>query len=232
MVIVRYALPVLVCLVIGGCGSALRWEPETHVVRSGETVYSIAFQYGIDQRDLIGWNGLSADGLIFTGQRLRLTPPDGYRPPRPAASTNRPRGPVASHRRTSPSGPVAAPPVKWRWPTSGPVIAGFGATAKTQSGVHIAGKRGQKIYAAAGGVVVYAGSGLPGYGQLLIIKHSSDYLSAYGHNQKLMVGEGDRVKSGQLIARMGEGPGQRPLLHFEIRRSGEPVNPLKYLPKR
>jgi len=232
MVIARYSLPVLVCLVIGACSSALRWEPETHVVRSGETVYSIAFQYGIDQRDLIGWNGLNANGLIFEGQRLRLTAPDGYRAPRPATSTSRPREPAASSRRTSAAGPVAALPVKWRWPTNGPVIAGFGATAKTQSGVHIAGKRGQKIYAAAAGEVVYAGSGLPGYGQLLIIKHSSDYLSAYGNNQKLMVGEGDRVKSGQLIARMGDGPGQRPLLHFEIRRSGEPVNPLKYLPKR
>ena len=97
--------------------------------------------------------------------------------------------------------------------------------------MHIGGKRGQSIVAAARGEVVYAGSGLPGYGQLLIIKHTSDYLSAYGHNQTLLVGEGDQVQGGQVIARMGEGPGQRPLLHFEIRRGGQPANPLGYLPK-
>jgi lipoprotein NlpD len=228
MLVVRHLAPVLACLIMGACSSALRWEPETHVVQSGETVYSIAFQYGIDQRDLIGWNQLGSGGLIFTGQQLRLSAPDGYSPGQLSSSTAR-RQEAA---RRAPSAQSGAALVKWRWPTEGTIIAGFGATAKTQSGVHIAGKRRQPIKAAASGEVVYAGSGLPGYGQLLIIKHTSDYLSAYGHNQKLLVGEGDRVQGGQLIAQMGDGPGQRPLLHFEIRRSGQPVNPLGYLPKR
>jgi lipoprotein NlpD len=232
MVVVRTLLLVVVCLVIGACSSALRWAPETHVVRSGETVYSIAFQYGIDQRDLIGWNQLGTNGLIFAGQRLRLAPPDGYSPSHTPLPTNRRQETGTPAGRAPPSGQSATVPVTWRWPTNGSIIAGFRATAKTQSGVHIAGKRGQPIQAAASGEVVYAGSGLPGYGQLLIIKHTSDYLSAYGHNQRLLVGEGDRVQGGQLIARMGDGPGQRPLLHFEIRRSGQPVNPLGYLPKR
>jgi len=226
MVVVRHLALVCACLMIGACTGALRWTPETHVVRSGETIYTIAFEYGIDQRDLLGWNNLDTNGLIFAGQRLRLTPPEGDSGSRPSSTTNR------QQKTATASGKVDTTPVNWRWPTDGAVISAFGATVKTESGVHIAGKRGQQIHAAAGGQVVYAGSGLPGYGQLLIIKHTSDYLSAYGHNQQLLVGEGDRVSGGQMIAKMGEGPGQRPLLHFEIRRAGKPVNPLKYLPKR
>jgi len=226
MFAVRSLAPLLACLILGACSSALQWTPETHVVRSGETVYSIAFQYGIDQRDLIRWNRLDGNGLIFAGQRLRLTAPAS------SASSSEPRQSASAPDRSASSAQATARPVTWRWPTEGKVIAGFGATAKTQSGLHIAGQRNQSIQAAASGEVVYAGSGLPGYGQLLIIKHSSVYLSAYGHNQRLLVAEGDRVQGGQVIARMGEGPGQRPILHFEIRRQGKPVNPLGYLPKQ
>lgn len=240
MAAVRILLLITSCLMLAACSSALRWDPQTrmqtraqtHTVQSGQTVYSIAFQYGIDQRDLIGWNGLGTGGLIFAGQRLRLTAPDGYSSQRSSAPAARRQAPSASPRSAPPPGRIASTPVQWRWPTDGKVIAGFGATAKTQSGVQIAGRRGQPVVAAARGEVVYAGNGLPGYGNLLIIKHSSDYLSAYGHNQKLLVAEGDQVQAGQLIARMGEGPGQRPLLHFEIRRSGQPADPLAYLPKR
>lgn len=227
----RTLLPVVACLLLGACSGALRWAPESHVVRSGDTVYSIAFRYGIDQRDLIGWNKLNADGLIFQGQRLRLSPPNGYTASRSAPPRRRAE-PDVPVRRESPPARSVATRVSWRWPSGGRIIAGFGGTAKTQSGVHIAGKRGEAIRAAAGGEVVYAGSGLPGYGQLLIIKHTADFLSAYGHNESLLVGEGDRVQGGQVIARMGDGPGQRPLLHFEIRRAGQPVNPLGYLPRR
>jgi len=236
MLAVRQLAPVLACLipvilVLSACSSALQWTPETHIVRSGDTVYSIAFQYGIDQRDLIAWNRLNTDGLIFPGQRLRLTAPGGSSPQRtsaPSSSTVGRREPV----RPPGAGSAAGAPLKWRWPTDGRVIAGFGSTPKTQSGIHIGGKLRQPIRAAAAGEVVYAGSGLPGYGQLLIIRHTPAYLSAYGHNRKLLVGEGDRVQAGQQIAQMGEGPGRRPLLHFEIRRSGRPVNPLGYLPNR
>ncbi len=232
MVLIRYLLPVVACLLIGACSSVLRWTPEAHVVVSGETVYSIAFRYGIDQRDLIGWNKLSASGLIFEGQHLRLTAPDRYIPVQSPAQTTGSGNSTPATRRAPLPGQSPAVPVTWTWPVNGPVIAGFATTARTQSGVHITGKRGQSVHAAASGEVVYAGNGLPGYGQLLIIKHTSNYLSAYGHNQKLVVGEGDRVTGGQLIAKMGEGLNQRPLLHFEIRRSGKPVNPLQYLPKR
>jgi len=125
-----------------------------------------------------------------------------------------------------------APPAHWQWPATGKVVKAFGQSPQTESGIQIAGRWHQAILAAAGGVVVYAGSGLPGYGHLLIIKHNAAYLSAYGHNDALLVKEGEHVRKGQKIARMGEGPGRRPLLHFEIRKNGRPVDPIRYLPAR
>ena len=228
------AIVVLVIALVG-CQNALRWTPEYHEVRAGETVYSIAWRYGLDQRDLLAWNDLDSAGLIYPGQQLRLSPPTSARSARSgrgtADRTSPPGGPAAGGNRPATS-PPAQPVAGWQWPTAGSVVSGFGATAKTQSGIQIAGRVKQPIVAAAAGEVVYSGSSLPGYGQLLIIKHNADFLSAYGHNESLLVAEGDRVKPGQRIARMGTGPGKRPLLHFEIRRHGEPVNPLRYLPPR
>ena len=225
----RHWLLVIACLWLGACSSALNWTPETHVVAPGETVYQIAFRYRLDQADLIGWNRLGSGGLIFVGQELRLTPPPGYSGSRSSSTASSGSRSTSSKPRPPPR---QASAVSWQWPTAGNVVAGFGTTAKTQSGMHIGGKLKQSINAASAGEVVYAGSGLPGYGQLLIIKHSEAYLSAYGHNEKLLVREGDRVSAGQKIARMGEGPGQRPVLHFEIRKWGKPVNPMGYLPRR
>ena len=209
----------MLCLLAVGCESALRWSPEYYVVQPGDTLYSIAFGYRIDQRDLAAWNNLGSGSLIRTGQRLKMT------------------GSAMDHRQaTAKSSSVAStqakPVATWQWPTDGAVISGYGASSKTQSGIQIGGRRGQTVRAAAPGEIVYSGSGLPGYGQLLIIKHNANYLSAYGHNDSLEVNEGDQVEMGQRIARMGNGPGRRPLLHFEIRRNGKPVNPVKYLPSR
>lgn len=218
------ALSGLLAAGLSGCAGALRWEPDYHTVREGETLYSIAFRYDLDQRQLAAWNGLGDGSLIYAGQRLRLS--------REAGSA------AASSRSTSQSRPKTTPPTRhvpvgdWRWPADGPVIEGFGASPRTQSGMQIGGRRGQAVRSASGGQVVYAGSGLKTYGQLIIIKHNATYLSAYGHNQELLVKEGDRVNGGQQIARMGDGPGRKPLLHFEIRRDGKPVNPLAYLPQR
>lgn len=211
---------------VAGCGGqAVRWTPDYHVVRSGETLYAIAWRYGVDHRELAAWNGLGDGSLIYPGQRIRLSP---------SASGGQSRPPPAQSAGKSPA--PRAPPVRpvsgWAWPTVGPVVSAYGTTPKTESGIHIGGRLGQPVLAAAPGEVVYAGSGLVGYGQLLIIKHNETYLSAYGHNQALLVAEGQRVTGGQQVGRMGEGSGQQPILHFEIRRNGQPVDPIGFLPRR
>lgn len=121
-------------------------------------------------------------------------------------------------------------PHHWQWPTQGAVSTGF--DPPNEKGVNIEGQYGQSVVAAAPGTVVYSGNALKGYGELIIIKHSDDYLSAYGFNSRRVVHEGQQVRAGQLIAQMGEGPGQKAELHFEIRYKGQPVDPRKYLPKQ
>lgn len=224
--LLRLPAVTLACLLLLSCSSALRWEPDTHVVQSGETIYSIAFRYDIDQRDLMAWNDIDNAALIFPGQRLRLSP-SGAGTGAPAGSGGRAAGTTSA-----PPPPPAVQSVGWKWPTDGALVAAYGSSTKTQSGIQIGGKRGQPVHAASAGRVVYAGDGLAGYGHLLIVKHNDDYLSAYGHNDRLLAKEGDTVASGEKIASMGIGPGRRALLHFEIRRRGEPVDPLRYLPKR
>ena len=120
--------------------------------------------------------------------------------------------------------------LSWRWPLDGRVIRTFRRGDRTRQGVRIAGRAGQKVVAAEGGDVVYSGSGLKGYGNLIIVKHNKDYLSAYGFNRRLLVKEGERVKRGQIVAEVGQASGGEYLLHFEIRRDGKAVDPLVYLP--
>jgi len=194
-------------------------------VRQGDTLYSIAFDYRLDQRDLAAWNRLGDRSVIYPGQKLKLTGP---------VSTGQPvksSGSTAPVRSSTPPAPVKSV-ATWKWPTDGKIIAAYGASSKTKSGVQIGGRDGQPVRAAASGTVVYSGSGLAGYGPLLIVKHNENYLSAYGHNASLLVAEGERVNIGQQIAKMGMGPGQRAMLHFEIRRDGQPVDPVRYLPRR
>lgn len=208
-------------LLLAGCAGVSEEEPGErvaagiHVVQAGETLYGIAQRYGLDHRELARWNRLGDGSLIYPGQRLRLSAGSGS----PAAAA-----PDAD--------PVDAPAVSgWRWPTAGAVLAGYAQSARTASGILIGGQTGQPVVAAADGEVVYSGGGLAGYGQLVIVRHNAVWLSAYGHNQQLLVAEGERVRAGTPIARMGEGPGRQAALHFEIRRNGQPVNPLDYLPR-
>lgn len=213
----RIAILALLCLELTACDRALRWTPETHTVRSGETLYSIAVQYNLDYRQIAEWNGIGSGSYIRAGQKLRLQPPSG--------------GAVgASAPRRIPTPEQAAP--AWRWPAAGPVLSAFGAASKTQSGIRIGGQQGQPIVAVAGGEVVYAGDGLPAYGLLVIIKHNATWLSAYGFNAGLRVKEGKLVQPGQTIATMGTDRSGRPQLHFEIRRNGQPVDPIRLLPRR
>ncbi len=215
----------LAMLLLTACGSGSSWQakPEQHIVRTGETLFSIAWRYGKNPADVARWNQLGDGSLIYPGQVIRLTPPPGKS--QRSASTR------SSSRQPLPSIP-AQPPPAWAWPTGGKIAVEFGGKPGSGTGVLIDGRAGQAIVAAASGKVVYAGGGLIGYGQLIILKHNDTYLSAYGHNAKLLVKEGQSVRKGQKIATMGEGPERKPRLHFEIRRNGEPVNPRKYLPAR
>jgi lipoprotein NlpD len=192
-------------------------------VRAGETLYSIARRYGLDYRDVARWNGIGRDYLIRPGDRLRLS-----QPPRDAAAarTDPPSAP-----RASPDDPAHRPPA-WRWPVDVGRVAGTVRQPSGGIGLRIDGGLNQPILAAADGKVVYTGSALRGYGQLVIINHVRGWLTAYGHNAFVHVKEGDEVRAGQPIAAMGTGPGQQPMLYFEIRLEGEPLDPLTQLPKR
>jgi lipoprotein NlpD len=230
--------------------------PGVHVVQRGDTLYQIAFRHRLDWRDLAAWNRLADGHRIYPGQRIRLTPPGAppaqvgttrpapqpevgaTRPaPRPGPAPGRPAPPATAPPAASPSPAAphraaAGPPPEWRWPVNGPLVWRFGESRRNPTGLGIAGVDGREIHAAADGVVVYSGSGLIGYGQLIILKHNDSYLSAYGFNQALRVTEGEQVRSGQVIARMGRGPADQPVLHFEIRVDGKPVDPARFLPSR
>lgn len=212
---------------------------QTVRVQRGDTLYGLAFRNGIDFRDLAAWNGIGSPYTIYPGQSLRLYPSSGSRPP---ASTGtvasgpapRPTTPPATSA-PKPPPPQAAPVnsgFNWRWPADGHVIGRFVAGDATKQGIDIAGSGGQAVRAAADGVVVYSGAGLVGYGELIIVKHSEAWLSAYGHNRKRLVNEGQNVKAGQQIAEMGSSGASREMLHFEIRYNGKPVDPQQYLPAR
>jgi lipoprotein NlpD len=224
-----------VALIVGACGSPPRVERtrDYHIVRSGETLFTIAWRYGRDHRALARWNDLGDGSLIYPGQLIKLYPPPGG-----TSARRQPREPAdqrsGATRPATPGLPdvPSDPPPAWAWPAPGPVVAGFGERPGTGTGVLIGGRNGQSVRAAAGGRVVYSGSGLIGYGQLIIVKHNDTYLSAYGHNASLLVQEGETVGQGQRIATMGEGPGREPRLHFEIRQNGKPVDPRAFLPKR
>ncbi len=205
-------------------------QPTHRVVRSGDTLYSIAWDVGLDFQTLARWNRIDPPYVIKPGQRLRIIPPapashvpdrPRYRAPKTATPKSRP--PPARRPRTTTRG--------WTWPTEGRVIAGFSPRAG-RKGIDISGKYGQTIRSAAAGKVVYAGAGLRGYGQLIIVKHDETFLSAYAHNRKLLVKEGNQVTRGEKIAEMGRSGSNRVKLHFEIRRRGSPVDPTRYLPRR
>jgi lipoprotein NlpD len=278
-------------------------RPEFHDVQRGETLYSIALEYGLSYRDLGQWNGLGNPALLGTGQRLRLTPPEAGAPPSTAdagvvvtplgqadtgsvgseaAKPVAPVSPISRYEnsvspsvvpgslRTEPKavklpysdkalaqlqnatvnsdvkaeakpgeakpapGSTPAPAtsgdddrIDWIWPTKGKVQTAFSDASK---GIDIPGHSGQLVFAAAAGKVIHVGSNLRGYGKLVIIQHSSMFLSAYAHNSKILVKEGDRVSKGQKIAEMGNSDTDQTKLHFEIRRFGKPVDPAKYLP--
>ena len=214
---------------------------QTAVVRRGDTLYALARIHNITPSDLAAWNGLAEPYTIYPGQSLRLYPAGaGSRPvattrpsggSAPAAPTTRPSTPATSTAVVSTAAPVNSG-INWRWPADGNIVGRFVAGEATKQGVDIAGSSGAPVRATAPGVVVYSGAGLVGYGELIIIKHNEQWLSAYGHNRKRLVNEGQNVKAGDQIAEMGSTGAAREMLHFEIRYNGKPVDPLLYLPKK
>lgn len=288
------------------------WRPVSHQIRKGETLFSIALEYGLDYRELAAWNNLTDINHIQIGQTLRLTSPDAAIAPtaddskvqivplKPSAIAVQPLPsteaisqtlaitqplaiklvyseaaiaklqhdedkPAAKSPAVKPEVPLPGLPVAtennhdanqavaqtaktpdvakealpketdgttidWMWPTKGTVITQF-SEARASKGIDISGNRGQPVYAAAAGKVVYSGSGLRGYGKLVIIKHNAMYLTAYAHNAQILVKEGQQVSRGQKIAEMGDTDADQVKLHFEVRQMGKPVDPLKYLPE-
>ena len=229
---------ILVCAVLlwlAGCAGALQWNttqdaapveaaPASYTVKPGDDVYAIAWRYGLDYHDVAAWNRLGSDYRIHPGDRLVLRAPAGsLRRPVPTIATGHAAQAVAA----PPSGPV-----QWAWPVDGHVVRMFHPGDRLAKGVDLTAPEGTEIHAASNGKVVYAGTGIVGYGKLIIIKSSETFLSAYADNDQILVKEGDSVRIGERIATMGLGRDGRPVLHFEIRYGGQPVDPLSYLPKR
>ncbi len=213
----------------GYSGSA----PTVYTVRSGDTLYSIAWRYGLDYRQVARWNRIASPYVIHADQVLRLrAPPSGGNRTASAESRRPPQAQPEREARAPESRAPASSPVSWRWPTDGEVLKPYDAEGTGKRGISVAGKLGSPIRAASAGRVVYSGDGLRGYGNLVIVKHNSHYLTAYGYNRELLVQEGDAVSAGQVIARMGRSPGGNTALHFEIRRDGRPIDPLGSLPRR
>ena len=254
------------------------WRPQVYVVQKGDTLYSIAFNHGLDYHEIAELNNIQNPSLISIGQELRLFPSGSAASPTSEAprvveskplESSTPQEPpikdqpitmklvysaqvVAQIEKMQKSGSVTAAradiksdskldvavdnaddedegALTWSMPTIGKVVGEFSESAN-RKGIDIAGKSGQPVIASAAGKVVYSGNGLRGYGKLVIVKHNKTYLSAYAHNDKVLVKEGQSVSKGQKIAEMGKTDADQVKLHFEIRKLGKPVDPAKYLP--
>lgn len=225
-------------------------KPGYYIVKSGDTLIRIALDNGQNWKDLAKWNNLDNPNLIEVGQVLRVVPPVVEVVAQPVVSGKtetrvvevKPAASASMSASSAAAGSTAvAPPAStagssreddpvWQWPGGGPVIYGF--DEGKSKGLGLGGKAGDPVFAAADARVVYAGNGLRGYGNLIILKHNSTYLTAYAHNQTLLVKEDQLVKRGQKIAEMGSTDAERVQLHFEVRRQGKPVDPSKVLPAR
>ncbi|MFM1879917.1 MAG: hypothetical protein RLZZ344_151 [Pseudomonadota bacterium] len=236
--------------------------PGFYRVRRGDTLISIALEQGVDWRDLASWNDISNPNVIEVGRLLRILqarPADAPAPsvaavtPGPTAAQTAPVSgagtvqarPIEANPSVASAPSVAAAPpatelasaspsaagsLQWAWPAHGQVISGFAEGGS--KGVAIAGAQGEAIFAAESGRVIYSGNGLRGYGNLVIVKHDQEFTTAYAHNRAILVKEGQIVRRGQKIAELGMSDADRPMLHFEVRKGGRPVDPLSFLPTR
>jgi len=222
-----------------------------HVVQSGDTLYRIAWRYGRGLQELAQANNIVPPYVIMPGQKINLERSKSFGKSAQKSASSRQvtqRNVTKGKESVSKSKNVTEHKkyknfnsIKWRRPHLGPTIAKYNSRSSgnldglaqgvPNKGIDISGQIGDPIFAAADGEVVYAGNGLLGYGNLVIINHNEHYLSAYAHNRSILVKEGQIIKIGQKIAEMGSSESQQTKLHFEIRRDGQPVDPLKYLPK-
>ena len=205
------------------------------MVRRGDTLYGIALEHGADYRELAQWNSLDDPGRLRVGQVLRVTPPaaGGVQvgaAPGAARVESRPlqeQKPAPAAVREEPK--LEAAPLQFLWPAKGKLLAGFAEPRR--KGIDIDGKIGDPVIAAAAGRVTYVGSGIPGLGKLVVIKHDQGYITVYAHNKDVLVKEQQNVARGQKIAELGNSDAERPKLHFQIRKGSAAVDPLLYLPK-
>lgn len=264
----------LVCFLLTACagqavvpvsdrspGSNGQARGDAHIVKSGDTMYSIAFASGVDYRELAAWNKIPPPYVIYPGQKVNLKQPPEFEqaaltlpleasesaipeplpnadnqtvqnnPPEPEQPAQVTEEPQPSSQNTTQPSLLPKQVKKWSWPADGKLVEKF-SVSRGNKGIDISGTPGAPVQAAAHGRVVYAGSGLRGYGQLIIVQHSDTFLSAYAHNQRLLVREGDDVRRGQTISEMGNTGTDSVKLHFEIRKQGEPIDPLTVLPPR
>ncbi len=229
------------------------FKGRTTIVKEGDNLYSIAFEAGFDTADVARWNNLNQEDILHVGQEIKLYAQTsgqsrpGSAVPRTAPSSQATQAVPTPGSQDSasanavpkttnvevavvPASPPSPNPSNWIWPTRGAIVTEFSAK-KQSNGIAIAGESGTPVAATADGRVVYAGTGLIGFGRIIIVKHSEEFLSVYAHNSRIVVNEGDTVAQGQKIAEMGSTDADRVKLHFEIRRFGKPVDPLTYLPK-
>jgi lipoprotein NlpD len=219
-------------------GSENAGKPGYYIVKPGDTLIRIGLDHGQGAKDIARWSGIDNPNRIEVGQVLRVEPPlsTGVAKPVVVATASPVATPAA--RSASADKPVAAvvpsagdEEVNWIWPAAGAVLSGFDEQ-KNNKGLDIAGVAGEPVLAAADGRVVYVGAAIRGYGNLIIVKHNNTFVSAYAHNQTLLVKDDQMVRKGQKIAEMGSSDTDRVKLHFELRRKGKPVDPAKYLPAR
>jgi lipoprotein NlpD len=246
-VVLSVLLGVLVCVLLAACShnpSRVRVAERSsgalngrgyYVVQRGDTLSQIAQSYGMDYRALARYNSVRYPYVIKQGQKLWLHDRGRTvtsRSTKGSGSGTARTAPAAKTKSVARSSASSVSSEAWMWPTSGEVIAGFKTSGKVNKGINISGKMGQMVNAARSGEVVYAGEGLKSYGLLVIIKHDGQYISAYAYNRRAYVHEGDKVKKGQRIAQMGVKQGEQAQLHFEIRRNGLPVDPIRLLPRK
>ncbi|MFQ3171055.1 MAG: lipoprotein NlpD [Oleispira sp.] len=249
-----YVSIIAICVVMTGCLSSREFisteekfseSKKTtgfHRVEKGDTLFSIAWTYGWDYHELANTNSIVKPYTIYVGQKIDIVNPPLVKKSSIVSSAGKTskwkpkkEKPTASRvepRQNTTVNPLLGTQKGWKWPAKGKVIGRFLANDSQNKGIDIAGELGESVSAGASGTVVYAGKGLRGYGNLVIIKHDSKFLSAYAHTSRILVREKEKIKAGQIIAEIGSTGTNRVKLHFEIRRNGRPVDPLQFLPKR